>query len=111
MIFKSKSQKSETELLLDECGKILAELRKQNLSSRDFLRESIRSLAFKISKFPYEIRLEECLKEGDTQALNDLIFQYAKTRLLPGCSGEYDHFERLILAFLRLRAGFMLWRA
>ena len=35
-IFKSKSQKSETELLLDECGKILAELRKQNLSSRDF---------------------------------------------------------------------------
>lgn len=104
-IFKSKSQKSETELLLDECGEILAELRKQNLSSRDFLRESIRSLAFKMLKFPYEIWLEKCLKEGNTEALNDLIFQYAKIRLLPGCSGGYDHCERLIPAFFALACG------
>jgi len=41
-----KPQKSETELLLDECGEVLAKLKKKKLSEREFLCELIKLMAF-----------------------------------------------------------------
>ena len=69
-----KPQKSETELLLDECGEVLAKLKKKNLSEHEFLCELIKLMAFSIPQIPYEIWLEKCIESGDVEALNDLVF-------------------------------------
>ncbi|WP_314069319.1 hypothetical protein [Campylobacter showae] len=102
-----KPQKSETELLLDECGEVLAKLKKKNLTEREFLRELIKLMAFSIRQIPYEIWLEKYIESGDVEALNDLVFQYARNELLPGCAGGYDQCERLIHMFLALACGDM----
>ena len=102
-----KPQKSETELLLDECGEVLAKLKKKKLSEREFLCELIKLMAFSIPQIPYEIWLEKCIESGDVEALNDLVFQYARNELLPGCAGGYDQCERLIHSFLALACGDM----
>ena len=107
-IFKSKKpQKSETELLLNECGEVLAKLKKKNLGEHEFLCELIKLMAFSIPQIPYEIWLEKCIESGDVEALNDLVFQYARNELLPGCEGGYDQCERLIHSFLALACGDM----
>ena len=87
-IFKTKKPpKSDEELLLDEYASIYAEIKEKNLNEYDFLCELIRSLSFSRAR-RYDFCLEKCLAEGDAEALNDLIFQYAKLNLLPGCSGR-----------------------
>ena len=102
-----KPQKSETELLLEECGEVLAKLKKKKLGEREFLCELIKLMAFSIPQIPYEIWLEKCIESGDVEALNDLVFQYARNELLPGCEGGYDQCERLIHSFLALACGDM----
>ena len=102
-----KPQKSETELLLDECGEVLDKLKKKNLSEHEFLCELIKLMAFSIPQIPYEIWLERCIESGDIEALNNLVFQYARNELLPGCEGGYDQCERLIYSFLALACGDM----
>ena len=104
-IFKTKKlPKSDEELLLDEYASIYAEIKEENLNEYDFLCEFIRLLSFLRARC-YDIYLEKCLTEGDAEALNDLIFQYAKLNLLPGCSGGYDQCERLIPAFFAIACG------
>jgi len=44
-------------------------------------------------------------KRGRYAGFKRPYFSYAKTRLLPGCSGGYDHCERLIPAFFALAHG------
>ena len=104
-IFKAeKLPKSDEELLLDEYASIYAEIKEENLNEYDFLCEFIRLLSFLRARC-YDIYLEKCLTEGDAEALNDLIFQYAKLNLLPGCSGGYDQCERLIPVFFAIACG------
>ncbi|WP_107690799.1 hypothetical protein [Campylobacter concisus] len=104
-IFKTKKlPKSDEELLLDEYASIYDQIKEKNLNEYDFLCELIRLLSFSRARC-YDIYLEKCLAEGDAEALNDLIFQYAKLNLLPGCSGGYDQCERLIPAFFAIACG------
>ena len=104
-IFKTKKPpKSDEELLLDEYVSIYAEIKEKNLNEYDFLCELIRLLSFSRAR-RYDFYLEKCLAEGDAEALNDLIFQYAKLNLLPGCSGGYDQCEKLIPAFFAIACG------
>ena len=104
-IFKAKKpSKSDEELLLDEYASIYAQIKEKNLNEYDFLCELIRLLSFSRAR-DYDFYLEKCLTEGDAEALNDLIFQYAKLNLLPGCSGGYDQCERLIPAFFDITCG------
>ena len=101
-IFKAKKPpKSDEELLLDEYASIYDQIKEKNLNEYDFLCELIRLLSFSRARC-YDIYLEKCLAEGDAEALNGLIFQYAKLNLLPGCSGGYDQCERLIPAFFAI---------
>lgn len=104
-IFKAKKPpKSDEELLLDEYAMIYAEIKEKNLNEYDFLCELIRLLSFSRAR-RYDFCLEKCLADGDAEALNDLIFQYAKLNLLPGCSGGYDQCEKLIPAFFAIACG------
>jgi len=104
-IFKTKKlPKSDEELLLDEYAMIYTEIKEKNLNEYDFLCEFIRLLSFLRARC-YDIYLEKCLADGDAERLNDLIFQYAKLNLLPGCSGGYDQCERLIPAFFAIACG------
>lgn len=104
-IFKTKKlPKSDEELLLYEYASIYDQIKEKNLNEYDFLCELIRLLSFSRARC-YDIYLEKCLAEGDAEALNDLIFQYAKLNLLPGCSGGYDQCERLIPAFFAIACG------
>ena len=104
-IFKAKKPpKSDEELLLDEYASIYAEIKEKNLNEYDFLCELIRLLSFSRAR-RYDFCLEKCLVDGDAEALNDLIFQYAKLNLLPGCSGGYDQCEKLIPAFFAIACG------
>ena len=100
-IFKAKKPpKSDEELLLDEYASIYAEIKEKNLNEYDFLCELIRSLSFLNAR-----RYDFCLENGDAEALNDLIFQYAKLNLLLGCSGGYDQCERLTPALFAIACG------
>lgn len=83
-----KPQKSEIGLLLGECGEVLAKLKKKNLSESEFLCELIKLMAFSIPQIPYEIWLEKCIESGDVEALNDLVFQYARKRAAAGLRGR-----------------------
>ncbi|WP_103582410.1 hypothetical protein [Campylobacter concisus] len=104
-IFKTKKlPKSDEELLLDEYASIYDQIKEKNLNEYDFLCELIRLLSFLRARC-YDIYLEKCLADGDAERLNDLIFQYAKLNLLPGCSGGYDQCERLIPAFFAIACG------
>ncbi|OJJ29231.1 hypothetical protein [Campylobacter concisus] len=104
-IFKTKKlPKSDEELLLDEYASIYGQIKEKNLNEYDFLCEFIRLLSFLRARC-YDIYLEKCLADGDAERLNDLIFQYAKLNLLPGCSGGYDQCERLIPAFFAIACG------
>ena len=99
-IFKAKKPpKSDEELLLDEYVMIYAEVKEKNLNEYDFLCELIRLLSFSRAR-RYDFCLEKC-----AEALNNLIFQYAKLNLLPGCSGGYDQCEKLIPAFFAIACG------
>ena len=104
-IFRAKKPpKSDEELLLDEYASIYDQIKEKNLNEYDFLCEFIRLLSFLRARC-YDIYLEKCLNEGDAEVLNDLIFQYAKLNLLPGCSGGYDQCEKLIPAFFAIACG------
>ena len=101
-IFRAKKPpKSDEELLLDEYAMIYAEIKEKNLNEYDFLCELIRLLSFSRAR-RYDFCLEKRLADGDAEALNDLIFQYAKLNLLPGCSGGYDQCEKLIPALFAI---------
>ncbi|WP_308569841.1 hypothetical protein [uncultured Haemophilus sp.] len=104
-LFKTKKPpKSDADLLLDEYTRDVVEIKAKNLNEHAFLCELIHSLSFANTQ-RYLFCLEKRLTEKDPETLNNLIFQYARASLLPGCSGGYDQCERVIPAFFALACG------
>jgi len=75
---------------------IINNVKEGTAQNNEVLAAITKSMSFGLLKTNYDIWLDECFLHQDWQKCNNLIFQQMRYRLLPGCSGGYDHCQHAL---------------
>ena len=75
---------------------IINKTKEGTAKDNEVLTKIVKSISFGLLPTNYDSWLDECFLHQDWQKWNNVIFQQMRYKLLPGCSGGYDHCQNFL---------------